>query len=285
MEMGEVITNGRLSTNHISAGIINLAVNKVIKIEKLENKDYKLTLLKKEARDISETEGLLIDQLFEGKEAVMLSKLKNKFYSQLGTFEDSIKKKLENEKLVGGSSNCLRIVFVIIAAIIFPGVFISFIWWILALNLLLTSIIFIVFAIIIPRRSIEGAKMMRKIEGFKLYMKTAEKYRQQFNEKENIFEKYLPYAMILGITGLWIEKMKKIYGEDYFNTFHPIWFVGPGFEHFDAGSFDNAISSLSSNMSSALASSPSASGSSGWSGGGGGGFSGGGGGGGGGGGW
>ena len=285
MEMGEVITNGRLSTNHISAGIINLAVNKVIKIEKLENKDYKLTLLKKEARDISETEGLLIDQLFEGKEAVMLSKLKNKFYSQLGTFEDSIKKKLENEKLVGGSSNCLRIVFVIIAAIIFPGVFISFIWWILALNLLLTSIIFIVFAIIIPRRSIEGAKMMREIEGFKLYMKTAEKYRQQFNEKENIFEKYLPYAMILGITGLWIEKMKKIYGEDYFNTFHPIWFVGPGFEHFDAGSFDNAISSLSSNMSSALASSPSASGSSGWSGGGGGGFSGGGGGGGGGGGW
>jgi len=286
MEMGEVMTNGRLSTNHISAGIINLAVNKIIKIEKLENKDYKLTLLQKTPKDLSEVETLLIDKLFSGKDEVMLSKLKNKFYSELESLENSIKKNLEKEKLVGGSNSCLRIAFVMMAAITFPGVFIFFIWWILALNLLLSSIIFIVFAVIIPRRSIEAAKMLRKIEGFKLYMKTAEKYRQQFNEKENIFEKYLPYAMIFGITGLWIEKMKKIYGQDYFETYHPIWFIGPTFAHFDAGSFDSAISSLSSNMSSTLASSPSASGSSGWSGGGGGGgFSGGGGGGGGGGGW
>jgi len=285
MEMGEVMTNGKLSTNHVSAGIINMAVNKMIKIEKAENKDYKLMLLKKELRDISEAETLLIEELFSGKDETMLSKLKNKFYSKLGTLEDSIKKKLEKEKLIGGSNSCLRITFIMFAVFAFPAVFFFIVWWILALNLLLTSIIFIIFAILIPRRSVEAVQMMRKIEGFKLYMKTAEKYRQQFNEKENIFEKYLPYAMIFGITGLWIEKIKKIYGQDYFNTYHPIWFIGPGFEHFDAGSFDNAISSLSSNMSSTLASAPSASGSGGWSGGGGGGFSGGGGGGGGGGGW
>lgn len=279
MEMGEVMTNGKLYASHISAGIVNLAVQKIIKIEKAENKDYKLILLEKAPKDLSGAEALLIEKLFSDKDEVMLSKLKNKFYSELGTLEDSVKQKLESEKLVGGSNSCLRIAFIMLAVSAFPATFFFIIWWILALNLLLTSIIFIVFAVIIPRRSLEAVQMMRKIEGFKLYMKTAEKYRQQFNEKENIFEKFLPYAMVFGITGLWIEKMKKIYGQDYFETYHPIWFVGPGFEHFDAGSFDNAISGLSSNMASTLASSPSSSG------GGGGGFSGGGGGGGGGGGW
>ncbi len=286
MEMGEVLTNGRLRTNHISAGIINLAVNKIIKIEKLENKDYKLNLLSKETKGLSEAEVQLINNLFAGKDEVTLSKLKNKFYTTLSGLEDLIKEKLEKAELVSGSNSCLRITLMTLAFLCFPGVVFFVMWWILAINLLFTSIILIVFAIIIPRRSLEAHRMLKKIEGFKLYMKTAEKYRQQFNEKENIFEKFLPYAMIFGITGLWIEKMKKIYGQEYFETYHPIWFYGAGLSHFDAGSFDGAISSLSSNMASTLASSPSASGSSGWSGGGGGGgFSGGGGGGGGGGGW
>lgn len=127
---------------------------------------------------------------------------------------------------------------------------------------------------------------MRQIKGFKLYMDTAEKYRQKFNEKENIvpagrqvFEKFLPYAIMFGITKEWTKKMRRIYGEEYFNHYHPIWFVGPNFASFNADSLASEISSMSSHMSSTISSSPSSSGS------GGGGFSGGGGGGGGGGGW
>ena len=99
-------------------------------------------------------------------------------------------------------------------------------------------------------------------------MNTAEKYRQRFNEKENIFEKLLPYAMVFGITKIWISKMKIIYGEDYFSTYHPVWFTGAAMAAFDADSFNTAVNNLSSNMSSTISSSPSSSGAGGGGGGG-----------------
>jgi len=129
------------------------------------------------------------------------------------------------------------------------------------------------------RKTEAGLKLFRRIQGFKLYMETAEKYRQQFNEKENIFEKFLPYAIMFGMTKQWINKMKDIYGEKYFANYHPVWFYGYAFANFDVNSLNSAISDMSSNMASTISSNPSSSGA------GGGGFSGGGGGGGGGGGW
>ncbi|HOX41543.1 MAG TPA: DUF2207 domain-containing protein, partial [bacterium] len=140
------------------------------------------------------------------------------------------------------------------------------------------EIILLVFALLMPSRTKKGARTMWEIEGFKLFMEKAEKYRAQFSEKEGLFEKYLPYAMIFGITGMWIENMKRIYGEEYFASYHPYWYIGH-VGAFDTNSLTSSMNSLATSMASTMASSPSSSGS------GGGGFSGGGGGGGGGGGW
>ena len=100
--------------------------------------------------------------------------------------------------------------------------------------------------------------------------------QQQFYEKENIFDKFLPYAIVFGIAELWAKKMQLIYGEDYFKNYHPIWFVGAMPTNFDVSSFTSQLNSISRSIASST---------SGSSGAGGGGFSGGGGGGGGGGGW
>ena len=100
-------------------------------------------------------------------------------------------------------------------------------------------------------RTLEGVKLFQKIKGFKLYMETAEKYRQRFNEKENIFERFLPYAIMFGITDLWIKKMKLIYGEKFFSTYYPVWFVG-NWSTFDVGSFTSNLNAISSSMNSAV---------------------------------
>jgi len=144
---------------------------------------------------------------------------------------------------------------------------------------LLSAIIVLIFAPLMQKRTEEGHVLFRRIKGFKLYLDKAEKYRQRFLEKENLFEKFLPYAIVFGITREWIKKMKDIYGEKYFATYHPVWFYGAGIASFNADSFSEAMNSVSTNMASTMSSSPSSSGT------GGGGFSGGGGGGGGGGGW
>jgi uncharacterized membrane protein len=97
-----------------------------------------------------------------------------------------------------------------------------------------------------PKRTVLGLDLYYKIEGFKLYMETAEKYRQQFNEKENIFEKFLPYAIMFGITKQWIKAIGKIYGDKYIASYHPIWYAGVGMANFDVDSFNSVISGISS---------------------------------------
>lgn len=130
-----------------------------------------------------------------------------------------------------------------------------------------------------PKRTAEGAKLIGRVRGFKLYLDKVEKYRQQVLEKQNTFEKMLPYAILFGMTAQYIRKMKSIYGEDYFSSYHPAWYYYGTLGTFNVDQFSSQISNLSSSMASTISSSPSSSGA------GGGGFSGGGGGGGGGGGW
>jgi uncharacterized membrane protein len=168
---------------------------------------------------------------------------------------------------------------------LFVGIFLlvfsvtSFVYSIyLGIALILTSLILIAFSFIMPRRTSEGAELLRRIKGFRLFLDKVEKYRQRVLEKENTFEKMLPYAILFGMTQQYIKKMKMIYSEGYFNNYHPLWYYyGAG--SFDIDHFSSQISDMSGAMAATVASRPSSSGA------GGGGFSGGGGGGGGGGGW
>ena len=90
--MGLVLTDGQLRNNFISAAIISLAVAKVLKIEEVEGrglfkkKDYQITLLDHEAA-LTPSENTLIEGLSINKStpSILISELKNKFYTQLPT--------------------------------------------------------------------------------------------------------------------------------------------------------------------------------------------------------
>lgn len=289
MEMGVVMTNGAFKNEFMSASIVNLAVNKIITIEKIEKKgifgkeDYKIVLVDKDyqnSKKISASEKLLLKKMIGSDNSLKMSSLENEFYTDIPEISKAVTEPLKARKLIQPGGRCLMILYIIVGlGMIFGSFFLFAISWQIGLSAFAAAIIVLVFAFLMPQRTLMGAEENKKVLGFKLYMETAEKYRQRFNEKENIFEKFLPYAMIFGITGLWIEKMKLIYGEKYFDSYHPIWYTGAAMTAFDPVSINSTMTSLSTHMSSTLASSPSSSGS------GGGGFSGGGGGGGGGGGW
>jgi uncharacterized membrane protein YgcG len=285
VEMGLVYSDGTLKNNYISASIINLAVHGFLKIKRIEKKgffsseDSEFTKTKSIAPQ-SPSEEALLAGLFEGKDKVKLSDLKNKFYVHLPQITSKGKTFLQKKDFLVPYSKTLFYVFLVIGIVALLGSFMQFAFnTSLGLASLMSAIIIIVFAPLMQKRSKKGHEVFRKILGFKMYMDKAEKYRQRYLEKENIFEKFLPYAILFGITTQWIKKMKDIYGEEYFNNYHPAWYYGAGIATFNAESFSSQINQVSSNMASTMSSAPSSSGS------GGGGFSGGGGGGGGGGGW
>ena len=286
--------HGGLDTRSITASIINLAVNKYLTIQELNekilifsSKDYRLTKTddaEQKLNQLDASERLLFQSLFGSAKSIKISSLKDKFYKKI----DPIKQQLKIELLEKGVyeqsgfdwQNKTLTAGIILLVLAFLSIFIAFAVPLLFVNLLISGIIALIFSAFMSKMTAKGAEMLWKTKGFKLFMLTAEKYRQQFNEKENIFEKFLPYAITFDIVKQWSAKMEEIYGKEYMQSHYPVWYSGVGsIGAFDANAFSSSLTAMSSNMSSTMSSSPSSSGS------GGGGFSGGGGGGGGGGGW
>ncbi len=132
-----------------------------------------------------------------------------------------------------------------------------------------------------------GVDVLNRIEGFKLYLETAESNRLNMREApeltEELFERYLPYAAGLGVeepwSDAWAAQLRRIAPERA-TSYQPRWYHGTNWSPGNLGAATAAAAAaVSSAMASAMPAPKSSSGS------GGGGFSGGGGGGGGGGGW
>jgi uncharacterized membrane protein len=125
-----------------------------------------------------------------------------------------------------------------------------------------------------------GRKRLDEIEGFRVFLEAAEKDRLNFlnppDRTPELFEKFLPYALALGVEQRWGEQFTDVLAAASAEGRSPGWYSGTTSRGFSAASL---ASSLGDSLSSAVASSSGSSGS------GGGGSSGGGGGGGGGGGW
>jgi uncharacterized membrane protein YgcG len=126
-----------------------------------------------------------------------------------------------------------------------------------------------------PRKTREGAELARRTFGFRHYMEIAEKERQRFSERENIFSAYLPYAIVFGCVEKWANAFKDIDAVAATSS----WYTGSSLGAFSANDLSSNLSSFSNQVSSTIASTPGGSGGSGFSGGGSGGGGGGGGGG------
>ncbi len=134
--------------------------------------------------------------------------------------------------------------------------------------------------------TLEGRRVLDRIAGFRQYLSIAERERLDRmtapEDTPEIFERYLPYAIALGVENRWADRFRGVLAaaqvQGQAQGF--AWYSGGGNPWDDTGSFvDDVGSSLASTISSASTAPGSSSGS------GGGGSSGGGGGGGGGGGW
>lgn len=155
-----------------------------------------------------------------------------------------------------------------------------------AITIVITNI---AFGLTMRAASVQGRKIMDQIEGFKMYMETAEKERLNMYNAPDLtverFEKILPFAVALGVEKPWSEHFEKELARNAVNpadqNYNPAWHSGRSWR---SGRIASNIASTATAMSAAMiAAQPASASSSGFSSGGG--FSGGGGGGGGGGGW
>ena len=126
-----------------------------------------------------------------------------------------------------------------------------------AVSLFLPGAIIIFFGYFMPARTLKGTVAYSQALGFKEYLSKAEKYKLQWEEKENIFEAFLPYAMIFGVVDKWAGAFEGIDKEP------PNWYRGGVMNNWSPLIFAHALTSATSSIGQSLAVAPSAKGGSG----------------------
>jgi uncharacterized membrane protein YgcG len=152
-----------------------------------------------------------------------------------------------------------------------------------ATGILLAVFFSVVFYQLLKAPTLQGRRIMDRIEGFKMYLSVAEKERLGIihppEKTPALFETYLPYAMALNVEQEWGEQFTDVLAQATAegHEYSPRWYHGSSFSRFGAaglagglgGAFSGAISSSSTAPGSSSGSS--GGGSSGGGGGGGGG--------------
>ncbi|MDO5504433.1 MAG: DUF2207 domain-containing protein [Actinomycetia bacterium] len=118
----------------------------------------------------------------------------------------------------------------------------------------------------------EGRARADQVQGFKRYIETAEARTLRFEEGQDIFSAYLPWAIVFGLADRWQKVCAELAAAGRIPD-EPAWYVGPAFYSTFSGSSASSFGeSFASSVTTASASaSSSGSGGSGFSGGGGGG--------------
>ncbi len=283
-----LILDEQADPKDVTASIVDLAVRGYLTITDqpgfLGSHDWLLTKKEADENALLPYERTLLNGLFEGRSEVKVSELKGKFRSTLQAVEgqvvsDAMSRRLftANPNVARGGWGCLGVGVLLLGGVATYFLGIALGWGLVGLAVVLVGGVLVATAMNMSQRSAAGRELLLKTLGFRLYMDTAEKYRQQFAEKAEIFTQLLPYAIVFGVVSKWAKAFEGIDTSQANSS----WYVGNA--PFQAALLSSSLQSMNNSISSAISASPPSSGSS--SGFGGGGSSGGGGGGGGGGSW
>jgi uncharacterized membrane protein YgcG len=288
------LSDEQLDPKDITASIVDLAVRGFVTIRELKTSgflfdrtDYLLEKVKEADGDLPVLEKRLLANLFPGhSREVLVSDLKYSFYKNLEELRDIVFRRLQALGYFRGLPGNVKAVYrgIGIGVGFVGGGLAAFIQSMTGADpgravaaFVLSGLAIFLFAPVMPVKTRKGAMALRKVKGFEEFLLRAEKDRLERMADQNLFEKYLPYAIALDVSDRWAGAFEGIFQEAprwYSSTsdvgaFHPV-------------SFHRSLGSALSTMGSAMYAAPR---SSGGGGSGGGGSSGGGGGGGGGGSW
>ncbi|MFH0819264.1 MAG: DUF2207 domain-containing protein [Patescibacteria group bacterium] len=228
-----VILYEKITPKNLTASIINFAVKGFLKIKKIDHHDYELIKIKNvDEKNCLDHEKIIWNDLFDNRETIKLSNLKYTFYKTVEKYNTLIYKEVVNKQYFPDNPNNIRTVYVVLSIlfnsiIIIPGSFIlgamATGYWYQTLGIIF-AILCIFISLLMPRKTQLGVAMLEKLQGFKMYLIHAERYRIERlyapDNYKDLFEKYLPYAIIMKIEKQWAEQFKDLFSSP------PSWYEG-----------------------------------------------------------
>lgn len=272
-----VLIDERAHPLDATATIVDLAVRGYLCIEETQERgwfkkgDWKLTKLK-EPDDLLEYERILLNGLFESGDEVQLSELRTRFAARLAKVASAMHKDVvakgwftEDPDKTRRRWNAIGWLVVLagIGATVLAAIFTG-------LGLIPIPIIFAGFVLTkvakrMPHRTAKGTAVLGRVLGFKRLIESpTEVGHAKFNEQNNLFSAYLPFAIVFGCTEKWAEAFE---GLDVELSETTTWYRSS--DPFSPIAFSNSIGYFSTMSTGTFAAAaPSSSGGSGFSGGG-----------------
>jgi uncharacterized membrane protein YgcG len=280
MDAGEagVLVDDRVDLRDISAMVVDLAVRGHLKIKEVREEelgvagkvteffrhsaplDYEFVKAKPAAtaESLSKAEQTVLDAMFDAAhpDKRTLSSLENEFYKTLPSLKSALYAALitkgyyrENPERVrrsySGAGGAL------IAAGIGLGIVAGSLY--LGLAIVVSGLIVWAFASIMPRKTRKGVDALQDLLGLAEYIQRAEVKQMEFHDAPEkspaLFEKLLPYAIALNLTGVWTKQFEGLLKEP------PDWYVGRA-TMFNGHLFALSMLSLSSGMQRTFISAP-----------------------------
>ncbi len=285
-ELG-VLMDEKADTVDVTAMIISMAVRGYLKIDQQAKKKWAFVKSQKinPQDSLSPAEQKVYDQFFSSGKTVITNKdledekyanfmnyAKNELYRDVmrkGWFKES-PREARVKAIVGG-----------IGLMIVGGAIAWGMGWFFGLGLWGVGIVVagLVMALMsgkMPARTATGSAVLAQAKGFELFLTTADADRLRWEEGEDIFSNYLPYAIVFGCADKWASVFETLARRGQYNM-QPSWYYS---YHSDlsflyiASAISNTLNaSIATAVSKAAAAASSSSSSSGGSGfGGGGGF-------------
>jgi uncharacterized membrane protein len=292
-EAGTLVDNSA-DMRDITSSIVDLAVRGYLVIEEhqkdrmlglIHDKDYNFILKKDRAEwaKLKPHEQVLLNGIFSSGtvgETVSMSSLENRFYKNLPDIKNRIFESLVGNGYYRRRPDSVRASYIGIALVvgvlsIWGGSAVASSLGMAPLTFIvagvLSALIIIAFGWFMPAHTDQGARALEGVLGFEDFLNHVESDRfNRMIKTPQMFEKFLPFAMALGVEKNWSKAFQGIM------TQPPDWYRGSYGPNFYPMMFTSDLGTMSSRASSVMASAPRSSGGSGFGGGGGGGSSGGG---------
>jgi uncharacterized membrane protein len=270
-EAGTLIDD-KVDPRDITCTLVDLAVRGYVKIEEVEDKglifrhkDYIFHLLRPREQwtGLAPHERVMLENVFAGGSQTRLSSLKNRFYTALPVIRRDIMSQLRQKGMYlldPESANAYSIGAAVL--IIAPFAVAQFTGYKevfssagpLVVSAIISAIIWFLFARQMKARTVKGGRTRIAILGFQEFMNRVDADRLK-RMPPDTFEKYLPFAMALGVEHTWAEKFAGIIQNP------PTWYASPtGYgTGFNPIFFSNSMHSMATDMHQVFVSAPRAS--------------------------
>jgi uncharacterized membrane protein len=280
-ELGTLIDNSP-DLRDITATLVDLAVRGFLRIEERQeprllglwsSTAFYLHHVKTTAEwtNLKSHERTIMNGIFSNGNAtvVSLADLRNRFYIYLEGIKSSLFDQLLQKGYYANRPDRVRFIYVAVGiAVAIASVYGAAILqgnYGIAIQIglaagLLSGLIIVGFGWFMPARTMRGTQVLEQVLGFEEFLTRVESDRfERVIKTPQMFEKFLPFAMALGVEQNWVRAFEGIY------TQPPTWYQGSNLTDFRPSRFVGNISQLSAAAGTVMTAAPRSSGGSGFS--------------------